>query len=94
MSPIEYETELNWYDAILYCSMIEIDGHNDWRLPTIRDFEMIDRCLVRKQLYGEYWTSSQKDAISAFIFADYGRLFHNHVLKSIKFLVRPVRTVE
>ena len=34
LSPEKYWTKLNWYDTILYLSMLEIDGKNDWILPT------------------------------------------------------------
>ena len=30
----QYWKRLKYHDAILYCAMREIDGHNDWRLPT------------------------------------------------------------
>jgi hypothetical protein len=30
----KYWKQLNWYDGLLYLSFLEIDGHNDWRLPT------------------------------------------------------------
>lgn len=29
----EYWKELNYYDALLYCSLLVIDGKNDWRMP-------------------------------------------------------------
>ena len=34
LSPEKYWAKLNWYDTILYLSMLEIDGKNDWILPT------------------------------------------------------------
>lgn len=34
LSPEKYWTKLNWYDTMLYLSMLEIDGKNDWILPT------------------------------------------------------------
>ena len=34
LSPEKYWTKLNWYDTMLYLSMLDIDGKNDWILPT------------------------------------------------------------
>lgn len=30
ISSKEYWKELNYYDALLYCSMLVIDGKNEW----------------------------------------------------------------
>jgi hypothetical protein len=32
ISDREYWKELNWYDGQLYCSLLNIDGKNDWRM--------------------------------------------------------------
>jgi len=34
ISPKEYERLLNYNDGLLYCSLLVIDGNNDWRMPT------------------------------------------------------------
>ena len=37
ISPQDYERELNWHDANLYCELLVIDNKNDWRLPSIEE---------------------------------------------------------
>ena len=37
----QYERKLNWYDGKLYCSMMVIDGKDDWRLPTKEELDYI-----------------------------------------------------
>jgi hypothetical protein len=32
---------VTWTGAISYCEQIEIDGHDDWRLPNINELESI-----------------------------------------------------
>jgi hypothetical protein len=39
----QYWKRLKYHDAILYCAMIEIDGHNDWRLPTKAEVKLISK---------------------------------------------------
>jgi len=34
IAPKEYWQIMNWYDGLLYLSLLEIDGHTDWRYPT------------------------------------------------------------
>lgn len=37
----EYEKKLNWNDGMLYCSLLVIDGVDDWRMPTIEELDYI-----------------------------------------------------
>ena len=41
ISAEEYERKLNWEDGMLYCSMLVIDGVDDWRMPTIEELDYI-----------------------------------------------------
>ncbi len=45
ISSEEYWKELNWYDGQLYCSLLNIDGKNDWRMISRDDGDD----------YGQWW---------------------------------------
>lgn len=34
-------SDLNWHKAIKYCRDLRLEGHSDWRLPTVEEFEGI-----------------------------------------------------
>jgi|688.fasta_scaffold2146640_2 hypothetical protein len=72
ISDTQYVKLLNWYDAKLYCELLEIDGKNDWRLPTIE--EMISISVSNhdfEQMW--YWTGTEADEE----FEDYRKMQYN-----------------
>ena len=48
ISEKQYWKKLNWYDGHLYCSLLNIDGKDGWRM--IRDDEQAYEILI--ELYG------------------------------------------
>jgi hypothetical protein len=34
IAPKEYFKELNYYDSLLYCQLLNIDGKEGWKLPS------------------------------------------------------------
>ena len=53
-----------WKKAMDFCTQLEYAGHNDWRLPTIKelmsivDFEKHDpACYIAESLISGYWSS-------------------------------------
>ena len=38
IAPEEYWIKCTFDQAIIYCTMLEIDGKKDWRLPTKKEF--------------------------------------------------------
>jgi formylglycine-generating enzyme required for sulfatase activity len=59
ISPKEYERRLNWYDAMMYCQLLVIDGKDDWRLPTKEELDYI--CHSENDFVGSYYWSSTDD---------------------------------
>ena len=92
ISPKEYERTMNWYDGLLYCQLLEIDGKNDWRLPNLEELKEIydsgnDFVSSYYWSYVEYrndesaWGQSMLNGISYFI------------IKKDNWYVRAVRTI-
>jgi hypothetical protein len=63
ISPKAYEkSSLNFYDAKLYCELLEIDGKNDWRLPTLEELNYIFAFMLSDNHFNQsfaYWTSTK-----------------------------------
>ena len=56
--PKEYITKLNYHDALLYCSMMNIDGNDDWKLPTFAECRHIVPLLERYvYTHDMYWVN-------------------------------------
>ena len=61
------ENNLNYDDAKIYCQDLEVDGFDDWRLPTLREYyTIVDLRRNRPALKngfeirddGRYWTAT------------------------------------
>jgi len=39
----KYEKNMNFSDAILYCSLLVIDGYDDWKIPNKEQFHNISK---------------------------------------------------
>jgi hypothetical protein len=55
--PKEYVKKLNYDDALLYCQLLNIDGNNDWRMPTLQECKHISPLLKQHRRYDAilYW---------------------------------------
>ena len=87
----QYEKKLNWNDAVLYCSLLAIDGYDDWRMPTIWELQSVS--LI--ECTGKYYWSSDvrnDDSVCVQFFDD--KLSNRHQTyqqKNNEYFVRPVR---
>lgn len=100
--------ELNWEDALKYCRELNLAGHIDWRLPTIREIGSIidlsfkDGCWFHKQFFpgtktaplGFYWSSTTYgDTFGWGVNFQFGYDGYYAGKKEGKYPFRPVRTI-
>lgn len=91
VSPKQYEQELNWNDAMLYCQLLVIDDKNDWRLPTLEELKEI--YTSENDFDGStYWAST--DFTSYYTFTlNLSSGYQNFNGKHNSFYVRAVRSL-
>jgi len=91
ISPKEYEKKMNWEDGMLYCSLLVIDGVDDWRMPTLEELMEFFTSKHDEKVW-VYWSS---DAVNGGAWGQSFKLYgqpRQHQLKSdAKYMVRPVR---
>ena len=99
---VEVDTSMTWEDAIVYCETLTLAGHDDWRLPNVKELRSIsDDALVQPSLDTRffpgvdtmpYWTSTTEGfhAPKAW-FVDFHHGMVGYDEKSQSLAVRPVR---
>jgi hypothetical protein len=100
--------ELNWEEAMKYCQDLNLAGHADWRLPTIReigammDLSFKDSIWFHKQFFpgtktaplGFYWSSTTYgDTFGWGVNFQFGYDGYYAGKKEGKYPFRPVRTI-
>ena len=100
--------ELNWEEAMKYCQELNLAGHTDWRLPTIREIGAImdlsfkDGGWFHKQFFpgtktaplGFYWSSSTYgDTFGWGVNFQFGYDGYYAGKKEGKYPFRPVRSI-
>lgn len=89
--PLEYENLFDWHEANLECEKLG----GDWRLPTVKEMELIYNQLFIKDLghfkKKEYWCVNEDDLEEALYFAFYALGGFGSLPKNEKLKIRPVR---
>jgi hypothetical protein len=91
ISPKEYERQLNWDDAMMYCQLLVIDGKNDWRLPTKE--ELNDIYNSENDFVGPYyWSSTEVNGSNAWL-QNLSSGYQYYSYKNDSYYVRAVRSL-
>jgi hypothetical protein len=94
--------EKMWGDAISYCRGLSLGGHDDWRLPNIKEIEsltddsrytpVLDYTFFPGALGAKYWSSTTDASFTnSACFADFGNYGNSFYGKDIPTYVRCVR---
>ena len=89
-----HEKKLDWDDARLYCSLLTIDGYDDWRMPTISELHYLSGMSLDECVGKYYWSSECKDDNSVcvqFIDKKLSKRHQTYQYKSNQYFIRPVR---
>ncbi len=92
ISPTEYERKLDWYDGMLYCQLLLIDGKDDWRLPTTGELKHMRHHHHDFDNRFYYWASIEKTEKMAWL--QYPNGHQDYDFKGFICKIRPVRTIE
>ena len=66
IAPKETEITTTWYDAKLYCFVLNIDGKTGWRLPTKEELNVIFKSDNDFDTW-YYWSATETDCGGAWI---------------------------
>ena len=92
ISDTQYVKLLNWYDAMMYCQLLDIDGKNDWRLPTKEELDYIYHS--KNDCVGSlYWSATEGNGSNAWLQGLSSGLRGSYNLKRNSYYVRPVRSL-
>lgn len=90
VSSKEYWKGLNYYDALLYCELLDIDGVDDWRMPTIEELNEIYNS--ENTFSGSYWSSTEYDGGYAWCKSMLDGFYYGD-RKGYSYYVRAVRSI-
>ena len=89
----EYERELNWDDAMMYCQLLVIDGKDDWRLPTKEELKDIYNS-ENDFIDSYYWSSTELSGSYAWLQNLSSGIQNGNYAKDGSSYVRAVRTIK
>jgi len=95
---IDDGVERNQEEALIYCAGLELAGFNDWRLPTLEEFELLGAAakassarvsiVSNAETNRDYWTASQGPQADTVYIANGTTMFRTNA-----YATRAVRTV-
>ncbi len=93
IAPKETEIKADWYNAVIYCQFLEIDGKNDWRLPTKEELDYIYHS--KNDCVGSlYWSSTEGNSSNAWLQGLSSGFRGSYNLKRNSYHVRAVRDIK
>ena len=87
----EHIKEMNYHNAELYCKLLNIEGYDDWRIPTVN--ELKNYVPSGFMDYRWFWTFDDYVSDNAIVFHDH--FASDEVDKNIgdNVYILPVRTI-
>lgn len=64
---------LNYEDALLYVSLLDIDGHKDWRLPTLDEMHLLSNAIDDDMLLYN-WISDAHNVDREYVMNAWGKI--------------------
>lgn len=100
--PDDADDKVKWADALQYCENLKLAGHDDWRLPNIRelhsivDYGKVDPAIdpVFNAELSRYWSAGTNGSYTnnAWVVSFFSGIVHDHN-KTEAHSVRAVRTI-
>lgn len=87
----------DWQGALDFCGTLRLAGHDDWRLPSIKELEKIINLKEFKNVGGSgyYWSSTAHDSSDEFAWImNFKRGYEYNNYKTYERYVRCVRGFE
>jgi len=97
-------TKKDWQGALALCSQLRLAGHDDWRLPTIKELEKVinlsqDNPAIKEGFKnvggsGYYWSSTEHESSKEFAWMmNFKRGYEYNNYKTYERYVRCVRGI-